>query len=161
MYFSFGQIFFQLECEHLFKIRTFCLQQFFYTRVHLLQFLNAVIFSLITSFFKCIKLHQILSQFFTMNLAQALDINIFEKDYPNLNNPIPFKDIDLWYIYKVYCREQGQYLMQQKRRTLFALLFLKKISYLGFFFNLMPKEFFYPKCIFSIKFRSQMKLTQN
>ena len=73
--------------------------------VHLLQFLNAVICSLITLFFKCIKLHQILSQFSTINLAQALDINIFERDYSNLNNPIPSKDINLQYIYKVYFRE--------------------------------------------------------
>ena len=112
---------------------TFYLQQSLHTGVHLLQFLNAVICSLITLFFKCIKLHQILSQFSTINLAQALDINIFERDYSNLNNPIPSKDINLQYIYKVYCREQGQHLMQQKRRTLLALHFFKKISYLGFF----------------------------
>ena len=55
-------------------------------------------FSLITLFSKCIKLHQILSQFSTINLAQALDINIFERDYSNLNIPIPSKDINLWYI---------------------------------------------------------------
>ena len=123
VYFSLGQIVFQLEYKHLFKIQTFYLQQFLYTGVHLLQFLNAVICSLITLFFKCIKLHQILSQFSTINLAPALDINIFERDYSNLNNPIPSKDINLQYIYKVYCREQGQHLMQQKRRTLLALHF--------------------------------------
>ena len=85
------------------------------------------------TFFKCIKLHQILSQFSTINLALALDINIFERDYSNLNNPIPSKDINLWYIYKVYCREQGQHLMQQKRRTLLALHFLKKYLNQDFF----------------------------
>ena len=99
----------------------------FYTSVHLLQFLNAVICSLITLIFKCIKLHQIFSQLSTINLPQAQDINILERDYSNLNNPIPSKDINLWYIYKVYCREQGQHLMQQKKRTLLALHFFKKI----------------------------------
>ena len=68
------------------------------------NFLNAVICSLITLFFKCIKLHQILSQFSTTNLALALDISIFERDYSNLKNPIPSRDINLWYIYKVSCR---------------------------------------------------------
>ena len=139
------------------------LQQSFYTGVHLLQLLNAVACSLITLFFKCIKLHQILSQFSTINLAQALDINIFERDYSNLNNPIPSKDINLRYIDKVYCREQGQHLIQQKRRTLLALHFLKEYSTQDFFFNLVPKEFFAPKGTFSIKligiqFSSQIKL---
>ena len=41
-------------------------------------------------------------------------INIFGRDYSNLNNPILSKDINLQYIYKVYCREYGQHLMQQK-----------------------------------------------
>ena len=123
MYFSLDQIVFQLESEHLFKISTFYLQQSLYTGVHLLQFLNAVICSLITLFFKCIKIHQILSQFSTVNLALALDINIFKGDSSNLNNPIPSKYINLWHIYKVYCREQRQHLMQQKRRTLLALYF--------------------------------------
>ena len=158
VYFSLGQIVFQLEYEHVFKIKTFYLQQSLYSGVHLLQFLNAVICSLIALFFKCIKLHQILPQFSTINLALALDINIFERDYSNLNNPIPSKDINLWYIYKVYCREQGQHLMQQKRRTLLALHFLKKYPSQDFFLNLVPKESFAPKCTFSINFRSQMKL---
>ena len=57
------------------------------------------------TFVKCIKLHQILSQFSTRNLSQSLDINVFEGDYSNLNNPIPSEDIVLWYIYNVYCRE--------------------------------------------------------
>ena len=128
-----------------------------YTGVHLLQFLNAVICSLITLFFKCIKLHQILSQFSTINLAQALDINIFGRDYSNLNNPILSKDINLQYIYEVYSREQGQHLMQQKKKDSLVLNFIKNISCPGFFFNLVPKESFVPKCVFSITLRSQMK----
>ena len=137
---------------------SFYIQQFLYTGVHFLQFLNAVICSLITLFFKCLKMHQILSQFSTINLALALDINIFERDSPNLNNPIPSKDINLWQIYKVYYREQKQHLMQQKRRTLLALHFKEKYPTQDFFFNLVPKESFAPKCKFSIKFRNQMKL---
>ena len=133
VYFSLGQTVFQREYEHLFKIKTFHLQCSLYTGVHLLQFLNTVICSLITLFFKCIKLHQILSQFSTINLAQALDINIFERDYSNLNNPIPSKDINLWYIYKVYCREQGQHLVQQKRRIFLALYFSNKYRTQNFF----------------------------
>ena len=97
-----------------------------HTGVCLLHFLNAVICSLKTLFFKGIKLHHILSQFSAITLAQALDINIFRRDYSNLNNPIPSKDINLQYICKVYCREEGQYLMQQKRRNLLVLHFLKK-----------------------------------
>ena len=105
--------------------RNFLTSVVLYTGAHLLQFLNAVICSLITLFFKCIKLHQILFQFFTIKLAQALDIkksktiwtffygwvqlpqviNIFGRDYSNLHNPIPTKDINLQYIYKVYCKE--------------------------------------------------------
>ena len=49
------------------------------------------------TFFKCIKLHHILSQFSTINLAQALGLNNFGKDYSNLNTPIPSKDINLQY----------------------------------------------------------------
>ena len=137
---------------------TFYLQWSLYTGVHLLQFLNAVICSLTTLFFKCIKLHQILFQFSTINLAQVLDINIFGRDYSNLNNPIPSKDINLQYIYKVYCRQQGQHVMQQKRRTLLALHFLKKNIRPWIFINLVPKESFAPKCTFSIKLRRQLKL---
>ena len=107
--------------ENLLKTQTFYLQQSLYTGVHLLQFLNVVICSLITLFFKCIKLREILSQFSTINLAQVLDINIFGGGYSNLNNPIPSKDINVQYTYKVYYRAQGQHLMQQKRRTLLAL----------------------------------------
>ena len=32
-----------------------------------------------------------------MNLAQALGINIFGRDYSNLKSPIPSKDINLQY----------------------------------------------------------------
>ena len=35
----------------------------------------------------------------------VLEINIFKRDYSDLN-------INLQYICKIYCREQGQYLMQ-------------------------------------------------
>ena len=63
----------------------------------LLQFLNAAICSLITLFFKCSKEHQILPQFSTINLTQVMHINIFGRDYLNLNNPIPSKDINLQY----------------------------------------------------------------
>ena len=83
----------------------FYIQYSLYTVFHLLQFLNAVICSLITLFLNSIKLHQIKSQFSTINLAQVLEINIFGRDYSNLNNPIPSKDINLQYISKVYCRE--------------------------------------------------------
>ena len=125
-----------------------------YTGVHLLQFLNAVICSLITLFFKCIKMHQILSQFSAINLAQALDINIFERDYSNLNNPITCKDINLWYIYQVYCRDN----IWCNKKDSFDTTFKKKILPRTFSLNLVPKETIAPKCTFSIKFRSQMNL---
>ena len=83
--------------------RNFLTSVVLYTGAHLLQFLNAVICSLITLFFRCIKLHQILSQFSTINLAQVLDINIFGRDYSNLNNL--YQIYNLQYIYQVYCRE--------------------------------------------------------
>ena len=41
--------------------------------------------------------------------------------------------------------------MQEERRTCLALNFFKKMSYLGFFLNLVPKESFAPKARFSIK----------
>ena len=120
VYFSLRQIVFSIGVGAFIQKINFCLEQSLNTGVHLLQFLNAVICSLITLFFECIKLHQILSQFSTINLAQVLDINIFGRYYSNLNNTIPSKDIDLQYIWKVYCREQEQNLMQQKRRTVLA-----------------------------------------
>ena len=55
-------------------------------------------------------------------------------------------DINLHYIYKVYCREQGQHLMQQKKHCI-----LKKYPTYDFFKNLVPKESFAPKGTFSIK----------
>ena len=39
---------------------------------------------------------------------------------------ISSKDINLQFIDKIYCRELGQHLMQQKRRTLLQQHFLKK-----------------------------------
>ena len=137
VYFSLHQIVFQLEYKNLLKIYNFYIQYSLYTVFHLLQFLNAVICSLITPFLNSIKLHQIQSQFSTI---------IF-----------PSKDINLQYINKVYYREQGQDLMQQKRRALLALHFKKNVRP-RVFFNLVPKESFVSKCTFSIKFRRQMKL---
>ena len=128
-----------------------------YTGVHLLQFLNAVICSLSTRFFKCIKLHQILSQFSTINLAQALDIKIFERDYSNLNNPISSKD-SISGTYLRFIVENRDNFWCNKKKDSFGTTLKKQMSYLGFFFNLVLKESFAPKCTFSIKFRSQMKL---
>ena len=48
------------------------------------NFLNAAIFSVITLFFRCIKLNQTLSQFSAINLAQVLGINTFGRDYSDL-----------------------------------------------------------------------------
>ena len=62
------------------------LQWSLYTGVHLLQFLNVVICTPIALFFKYIKPHQILFRFSAINLAQVLEINIFERDFSNLNN---------------------------------------------------------------------------
>ena len=109
------------------------------------------------TFSKGMKLHQILSQFSSKNTEQALDINTVGRDYSNLNHPIPSKDFNLQYIYKVYCREQGQRLMQQKSRTLWHYIFKKDILP-RIFLNLVPEESFIPKCTFLIKFRSKMKL---
>ena len=145
MYFSLRQIVFQLQYEPLFKIYTFYLQQSLYNGFHLLQLLNAVICSLTTLFVKCIKLRQILSQFSATNIAQVLDINILGRDYSDLNNPIPSQDINLQYIQKVYCREQGQHLMQRKGRTLLALHFLKKTILPRIFFHLVPKGYIFNK----------------
>ena len=128
-----------------------------YTGVHLLQFSNAVIDSLITRFFKCIKLLQILSQFPTINLAQALDIKIFERDYSNLNNPISSKDI-ISGRYTGFIVENRDNSGATKKKGLFWH-YIKKTNILPrIFLNLVPKESFAPKCKFSIKFRSQMKL---
>ena len=120
-----------------------------YTGAHLLQFLNVAICSLNTLFFKYIKLHQMLSQFSTINLAQVLEINVFGRDYSNLNNI--FQRVNLQYIYKDYCREYGQHMMQQKRRSLLALHFFLKNILPRIFFNLVLKESFAPKGTFSIR----------
>ena len=64
----------------------FHLQWSLYPGVHLLPFSNTLTYSPITLFFKCIKFHQILLLFLTINLAYVLIINIFGWDYSNLNN---------------------------------------------------------------------------
>ena len=129
--------------------------------VHLLQFLKAVICSLITRFFKCIKLHQILSQFSAINPAGVLDINTFGRDHSNLKNPIPSKDVNLQYICTVYIREQGQYLMQQKRRTHLALHFFKKHPTQDFF-QFSVKRILCPKVYIFNKVRTPDEVvTQN
>ena len=56
------------------KYKLFHLQWSLYTGVHLLQFFNALICCPITLFFKCIKLHQMLFLFSTINLVYVLDI---------------------------------------------------------------------------------------
>ena len=103
-----------------------------YTVAHLLQFLNSVICSLITLFFKCIKLHQILSQFTTINLAQALRINIFGRDYSSLNNPIPSKDINHQYTRfivenrNIWCnKKEGLFWHYIFRNNILSWIFLK------------------------------------
>ena len=128
------------------------------TGVHLLQFLNAVICSLITPFFKCIKLHQILSQFSIVNLAQALGINIFRGDYSNLNIFILSKNISLQYT--KFIVENMDHIWCSKKEGLFWHYVFKKNILPRIFCNLVPKESFVPKCTSSINFRSQMKLWQ-
>ena len=126
-----------------------------YTCIHLLQFLNAVICSLVTLFFKSIKLHQILSQFSTINLAQALGIISFDEIIqisiiPSLSKILISIQGLLWRI--------GTTSNVTKRRTLLALHFLKNILP-WIFFSLLPKESFAPMCTSSINFRNQMKLS--
>ena len=75
-------------------------------------------------FFKCIKLHQILSLFSRINLAYVLEINTFGRDYSNF--------VEYWD--NIWCN---------KKWTLLALRFIK-ISYPGCFENLVPKESFAP-----------------
>ena len=116
---------------------------------------NAAICSFITLLFICIKLHQILFQFSTINLAQALGINIFERDYWNLKNPILSKDINLQYTKFIVDKRDNNWC--NKEKDFFGTTIFKKISYLRFFFNLVVKESFVPKCTFSINFRSRMK----
>ena len=52
----------------------------FYAGVHLVEFLNALTCSPTTLFSKCIKLHEVLSLFSTINIAYLLEINIFGRD---------------------------------------------------------------------------------
>ena len=141
------RLFFNWSMSIYSKYKLFNLQQSLYTVVHLLQFLNGVICSLITLFFKCIKLHQILLQFSTVNLAQVLDINILRRDYSHLNNPISST-------YTRFIVENRDNIWWNKKEGLFwHYIFLKNILP-RIFFNLVPKESFAPKCTFSIKFRS-------
>ena len=53
-----------------------------------------------------------LSLFSTINLAYALEINIFRRDRIIQIWIISSKDINIQYLCKIYCRELGQYLMQ-------------------------------------------------
>ena len=105
------------------------LQQSLYAGVHLLQFLNALTCSPITVFFKCIKLHQILSLFSTIKLAYVLEINIFGKDYSNLNN--------LFQRYQSPVRIQG--VLQRIGTTSDAI---KRVSFaITFYKDILPRFF--------------------
>ena len=66
----------------------------------MLQFLNALTCSLITPFFRCIKLHQILTLFSTINNKSC----IFAGNLYPWERLFKF-EINIQYIYKVYCRE--------------------------------------------------------
>ena len=116
-----GRLFF--KCMDVFH-------QSLYAGVHLLRFLNALTSSSITHFFKCIKFHQMLPLFSTINLQ---------------------------YIFKIFSREQGQHLMQQKRDS-FGITFYKNILpriFLGHIFN--SQGTFSVKLI-GVQFKSPMKL---
>ena len=89
-------------------------------------------FHSIAPFFKCIKLHQILSLFSTMNLAYVLETNIFGKDYWNLNNLFQST-------FKRFLVENRDNIWYNKKGNVLALNF-KKMSFLGYF--LVPKESF-------------------
>ena len=95
-------------------------------------------------FFQCIKLHQMLSQFSTRNLAQALDNNIFERDYSNLNNPIPSKDINSLHIQSLLQRI-GTTSDAEKKKDSFGTTFLKKYSTQDFFFLFSAKRVLCPQ----------------
>ena len=86
----------------------------------------------ITLFFKCIKLYQILSQLSTINFAQALSINIFGRDYWNLNNPIPSKDINLQYT-RFIVGNRDSIWCNKKEGFFWHYIFLKKYPTLDFF----------------------------
>ena len=77
------------------------------------------------------KLHQILSQFSTINLVQALDINIFGRDYSNLNNLILSKDINLHI--QGLLQRIGTTSDATKKKDSFGTTFSKKLPYLGLF----------------------------
>ena len=111
-----------------------------------LQFLNVVICSLITLFYKCIKLHQILSQFSTINLAQELGINIFRGDYSNLNNSILSKDINLQYTR--FIAENTNKIWCNKKKDSFGTTFSKNHILPRIFLNIVPKESFAPSVHF-------------
>ena len=85
---------------------------------HLLQLLNALTCNPITVFFKCIKLHHV---------------------YWRLISQL---------IYKVYCREQGQHLMQQKWDS-FGITFYKNILLRIFFKIQCQKSPLAPRHIFN------------
>ena len=127
MYFNLRQIFFQFKYEYLLKILTFYLQQSLYNGVNLLKLLKAVICSVFTLFFKCIKL----SKFTTIKLAQVLEIYIFINIFiSNLSN--------LFQRYGSLVHMQG--LLQRigtisdatKEKDSFGTTFFEKISYLRF-----------------------------
>ena len=75
-----------VQAKNCMTENVFPMNKSLYAGVHLLQFLNALTWRPITPFFKCIKLHQILSLFSTINVAYVMEINIFGRDYSNLNN---------------------------------------------------------------------------
>ena len=81
-----GKLFSDWSMNIYSNYKLFPLQSSLYAGVHLLQLLNALTCSPITSFFMSIKLHQILSLFSTINLAHLLEIGIFGRDYSNFNN---------------------------------------------------------------------------
>ena len=56
-------------------------------------------------------LHEMLSLFSTINLLYVMEINIFGRDGIIQIWIISSKDINIQYLWKIYCRELGQYLM--------------------------------------------------
>ena len=82
-------------------------------------------------FFKCIKLHHILSQFSTITFAQVLDIIIFEGDYSNLNNPFLPKTL-ISSTYTRFMVENRENICCNKKGLL-PLHFLKKYPTYDFF----------------------------
>ena len=128
---------------------------------HLLQFLNALTCSSITVLFKCSKLHHILSLFFTINLPYVLETNIsFVRIFKcsNLQPHYSFfqvhqiascvLEINISINIQVYCREQGQNLMQQKWDS-FGTTFYKNILLRIFFKIQCQKSPLAPRHIFN------------